>query len=155
LGFEPVLGISVQRPVWSAGHLIPSPPALRASPSSAVRIRSTPKTIEEPRFRQIVASALKDLWKQVDGIESDDLDAKLTEGVFQVDFESGGVFVLSQQVPVRELWLSAFSKAWHFRWAEGAWRERDSGEPLEKVLSELFTRKMGQRVAIANPGPTA
>jgi iron donor protein CyaY len=110
-------------------------------------------SIDEPRFRQIVASALKDLWKQVDAIDSDDLDAKLTEGVFQVDFEAGGVFVLSQQVPVRELWLSAFSKAWHFTWGEGAWRERDSGQPLEAVLSELFTRKLGQPVTIRNPGP--
>ncbi|MFZ5477267.1 MAG: iron donor protein CyaY [Myxococcota bacterium] len=110
-------------------------------------------SIEEPRFRQIVASALKDLAKQVDAIDSDDFDAKLTEGVLQVDFEAGGVFVLSQQVPVRELWLSAFSKAWHFRWAEGGWRERDTGEPLEKVLTELFTRKMGQAIALRNPGP--
>jgi CyaY protein len=109
--------------------------------------------IEEPRFRQIVASALKNLSAQVDAIDSDDLDFKLTDGVFQVEFESGGVFVLSQQVPVRELWLSAFSRAWHFRHADGAWKERDSGEPLEKVLSEAFTKRLGKAIVIRNPGP--
>jgi iron donor protein CyaY len=109
--------------------------------------------IEEPRFRQIVAAALKNISRQVDAIDSDDLDPKLTDGVFQVDFESGGVFVLSQQVPVRELWLSAFSRAWHFRWADGAWTERDTREPLEKVLSDAFTKRLGKTTVITNPGP--
>lgn len=109
--------------------------------------------IEEPRFRRIVASALNDIAAQVDVIDSDEIDPKLTDGVFQVDFESGGVFVLSQQVPVRELWLSAFSKAWHFRWEGGAWFERDTNVPLEKVLSENFTKRLGKPVTIRNPGP--
>jgi iron donor protein CyaY len=111
--------------------------------------------IEEPVFRRIVTAALKDLARQVDAVDSDELDPKLTEGVFQVDFEAGGVFVLSQQVPTRELWLSAFSKAWHFRWQGGAWFERDTNEPLEQVLTTLFTRKLGKPTPLVNPGPAA
>lgn len=110
---------------------------------------------EEQRFRQVVAAALTDLARQIDAVDSDDLDARLTDGVLQVDFESGGVFVLSQQVPVRELWLSAFSRAWHFRWADGAWRERDTGEPLEKVLEGIFFKKLGKKATFTNPGPAA
>lgn len=108
---------------------------------------------DEQRFRQIVAEALRNLARQVDAIESDDLEGKLTEGVLQVDFESGGVFVVSQQVPVRELWLSAMSRAWHFRYADARWTERDTGEPLEDVLSSLFSRKLGSNVRIEGPGP--
>ncbi len=111
--------------------------------------------IEEHRFRQIVATALKNIAAQVDVVDSDDLDPKLTDGVFQVDFETGGVFVLSQQVPVRELWLSAFSKAWHFRYEGGAWFERDTNTPLEQVLSELFTKRLGKPITLTNPGPAA
>lgn len=109
--------------------------------------------IEEPRFRQVVATALKNLAAQVDEVESDDIDAKLTDGVLLVEFESGGVFVLSQQVPVRELWLSAFSRAWHFRYQDGAWPERDTGEPLEAVLTQIFTRKLSRPVPFRSPGP--
>ena len=108
--------------------------------------------IEEPRFRQIVNAALKDLHTQVDAIDSDEIDAKFTDGVLQVDFESGGVFILSQQVPVRELWLSALSKTWHFRYADGTWLERDTSEPLEKVLGGLFTKRLGKGVGLKNPG---
>jgi CyaY protein len=110
--------------------------------------------MDEVRFRQTVDAALKHLAGQIDAIDSDDLDWKKSEGVLSVEFEDGGVFVLSQQVPVRELWLSAFARAWHFRFAEGAWAERDSAERLETVLSGLFTRKLGFAVGIANPGPS-
>ena len=104
--------------------------------------------IDEPTFRQQVAAALKHLAGHIDTIESDDLDWKLSEGVLTVEFESGGVFVLSQQVPVRELWLSAFSRAWHFRDVEGAWLERDTHEPMATVLSTIFTRKLAFAVQI-------
>jgi iron donor protein CyaY len=108
--------------------------------------------IEEQAFRRIVASALKNLSIQVDAVDSDEIDAKFTDGVLQVEFESGGVFVLSQQVPVRELWLSAFSRAWHFRYADGRWPERDHGTPLEQVLGEIFTKRLGKAIAFTNPG---
>jgi CyaY protein len=107
---------------------------------------------DETDFRHLVASALKNLSQQVDAIDSDDFDSRLADGVFQVDWEEGGTFVLSQQVPVRELWLSAFSKAWHFRHGDGGWKERDSGEPLEKILSAHFTKRMGRPVVIRSPG---
>lgn len=107
--------------------------------------------IEEARFRQIVAAAVKDLGRQIDAIETDDLDWKLSEGVLSVEFENGGVFVLSQQVPVRELWLSAFSRAWHFRVGETAWLERDTGRALGEVLSELFASKLGMAVGFTEP----
>jgi iron donor protein CyaY len=109
--------------------------------------------IDEARFRQIVSSALANLSRQIDALDSDAFDSKTTEGVFQVDFEGGVVIVLSQQVPVRELWLSAFSKAWHFRWSEVGWLERDSGERLEAVVGAHLARGLGKPVRIEDPGP--
>lgn len=54
LGYEPVLGVSVQRPVWSAGHLIPSRATRLPGPapqSSASRRspRSAPPTVSAAR----------------------------------------------------------------------------------------------------------
>ena len=60
--------------------------------------------------------------------------------------------MLSQQVPVRELWLSAYSRAWHFRWAEGAWTERDSAQPLASVLTDIWSRKLGRPIPFVSPG---
>jgi CyaY protein len=110
-------------------------------------------SMDEAKFRQVVASAIRALAAEIDQIDSDEVDWKLSDGVLSVEFESGGVFVLSQQVPVRELWLSAFSRAWHFRYADGAWHERDSAEAIEAVLVALFERKLGTPVRVTNPGP--
>lgn len=104
--------------------------------------------IDESQFRQAVSAAIKALGQQIDAIDSDDLDWKLTEGVLTVEFDSGGVFVLSQQVPTRELWLSAFSTAWHFKLQDGAWPERDTGAALAEVLGGLFSRKLRMPVAL-------
>ena len=106
---------------------------------------------DDTPFRHAVRATLRDLSAQVDELDTDALDSRTSEGVFQVDFEVGGTFVVSQQVPVRELWLSAFARAWHFRAVEGAWRERDTGEPLERVLSDCFTRKLGISVELRAP----
>ncbi len=99
----------------------------------------------------MVSVVLRDLSNQVDAIDSDDFDSRTSDGVFQIDFEGGGTFVLSQQVPVRELWLSAFARAWHFRGVDGAWRERDTGEALETVLGGLFSKRMGRTISFRAP----
>jgi frataxin-like iron-binding protein CyaY len=44
--------------------------------------------------------------------------------------------------------LSAASRAWHFRSEPGGWPERDTGESMHAVLSELFTRKLGVAVVL-------
>lgn len=105
---------------------------------------------DESAFRQVVAATLKKIASDVDAIEADGFDSRLSDGVFQVDFEAGGTFVLSQQVPTRELWLSANAHAWHFRHDEGGrWPERDRGDALVDVLEGLFTKKLGRPVRLA------
>jgi iron donor protein CyaY len=114
---------------------------------------SSPPLLDEQVFRQTVTAVLKDLFRQLDAVDSDDLDTRVSDGVLQVDFEGGGVFVLSPQVPVRELWLSAMSRAWHFKFdpESGVWTERDTAEPLETVLTALFTKRLGKPTTIAQP----
>jgi iron donor protein CyaY len=105
--------------------------------------------MEESTFRQTVEAILKNLLKQLDRLdEGEEMDIKISDGVLQVDFEKGGTFVLSQQVPVRELWLSAFSRAWHFKTSGSGWSERDTGEDLNEVLSSLFSRKLGREIRV-------
>lgn len=100
----------------------------------------------EQAFRKAVAVLLDALLEQIDAISPEDdeeIDARLTEGNLAVTFESdGSVFVLSQQTPTRELWLSANRRAWHFARRSGTWVERDTGEPLASVLSALFSARV-------------
>ncbi len=101
---------------------------------------------DEGEFRRVVKGLLIGLLDQVDDIESDDHDPSLTAGNLKVVFEDGSTFVLSQQPPTRELWLSANFTAWHFVRSGGTWVERDSGDPLTDVLSSLFSEKLGMTI---------
>lgn len=109
--------------------------------------------IDEAAFRRKVEAALKGLLRQLDGVDpsGEELDIKYSDGVLQIDFERGGTFILSQQVPVQELWLSAQRRAWHFQIREAGWVERDSGESLVVVLSTLFSQKLDRTVALKAP----
>lgn len=99
-------------------------------------------------FRQAVGGVLESLMAQADEIDSDDLDIRLTPGNLQIVFEDvGATFVLSQQTPTHELWLSANLTAWHFRLRDGVWVERDSGEDMLGLLSRLVSEKVGDAVS--------
>ena len=103
--------------------------------------------IPEPRFRALVAETMESLFEQLDEVEVDDIDPVLSAGVFSCVFEfDGTTFVLSQQVPVRELWLSANRRAWHFRHDGATWAERDTGEDMLALLNRLYSEKLDHTV---------
>jgi iron donor protein CyaY len=113
---------------------------------------SQPEFSDDSKFRLAVGQILEALLEQVDEIDSDDLDPRLSPGNLQVVFEdSGATFVLSQQTPTHELWLSANLKAWHFQRVDGTWFERDSGEPMLDILGQLFSGRTGQAVEFKIP----
>ena len=102
--------------------------------------------MDETLFRDAVKTVLATLLDQVDVIDSDDHDPSLSGGNLHVTFEDGSTFILSQQPPTRELWLSANFTAWHFLSKNGVWLERDSNEPMLTVLSRLFSDKLGMDI---------
>ena len=108
---------------------------------------SIPDLSDERTFRDEVSRTLGTLIRQLDEVDTDELDARLSEGNLTTTFERGGTFMLSQQTPTRELWLSANLRAWHFRWGGGGWVERDSGEALNAVLGRLYSEKLGFSVS--------
>ncbi|MCB9743211.1 MAG: iron donor protein CyaY [Alphaproteobacteria bacterium] len=100
----------------------------------------------EQDFRAFVGETLESLFDQIDRLPVDDIDPVHSAGVVSCAFEDlGGTYVLSQQVPVQELWLSANMRAWHFCYdpAREGWYERDSDEAMLPLLSKLFSDKLG------------
>ena len=102
--------------------------------------------MDESAFREDVKKLLGSLLDQLDDVDSDFHDPSMTDGNLHVVFEDGNTFVLSQQPPTREIWLSANFTAWHFTKKDGTWLERDSNEPMLTVLSKLFSGKMGMDI---------
>jgi len=104
---------------------------------------------DDRSFRLAVEQTLADLLELFDGLDSDDFETRQTAGSLIVTFEDdGAVFMLSQQTPTHELWLSANYTAWHFKHHGGVWIERDTAEPMSAVLSRLFSEKLDEAVAV-------
>ena len=102
---------------------------------------------DDGRYRAAVDLTLSQLIDQIDELDAE-IDARLMPGNLQVVFEDdGSTFILSQQTPTHELWLSANLRAWHFRWRGGRWVERDTAEPMLTLLSRLFAEKTAQPVS--------
>ena len=75
-------------------------------------------------------------------LEVDDFDSRLLPGNLSITFDDGSVFLLSQQTPTHEIWLSANYNAWHFVCRKSIWIERDTGQSMVKILADLLTTKL-------------
>lgn len=102
-----------------------------------------PRFESDAAFRQAVGDTLQSLMMQADEIDSDELDVRYVPGNLQIVFEDvGATFVLSQQTPTHELWLSANLTAWHFVHGPHGWVERDSGEDMFALFGRLVSEKV-------------
>ena len=98
-----------------------------------------------------LADQLEDLLERLEEtkvIDSDFFEPQLAAGSLSIVFEDRSVFMLSQQTPTHEIWLSANYTAWHFLCESGEWIERDTGSPMVDVLAQLFSEKIGTEVQI-------
>ena len=104
---------------------------------------------DDSDFRQTVEQALNRLLDQLDELDTDDIDPMVTPGNLIVRFEDNMTYVLSQQTPTHELWLSAEMTAWHFVHEGDRWIERGSGEDMLELISGLISKRLGQPVALS------
>ena len=99
-------------------------------------------------FRGAVDTVFNTLAEQVDTVDYDEFEPRLTAGGLGIYFDSGDVVLLSQQTPTHEIWLSANYTAWHFLCRNGQWVERDSNENMLVILSSILSEKFQESVAL-------
>ena len=87
--------------------------------------------------------------------ESDaELDWSLNDGVLTIDCGRDGKLIVNRHVPNREIWVAAKSGGFHFRAAEGAWRDSRAGDELGAALTRLLREQAGTTVDLpALPPP--
>lgn len=109
---------------------------------------STKEFANDSEFRLAVNAVLDDLLDQIDELDFDNFDARITPGSLAISFDDGSVVLLSQQTPIHEIWLSANYRAWHFVHKEGLWVERDSAESMLDVLEQQLSGKFGETIQL-------
>ena len=81
-----------------------------------------------------------DRWLQDDVV---DIDASRTGGLLELSFPNGSKIVVNTQPPLQELWVAAQAGGYHFKWVDGAWRERE-GQEIFALLSARASEQGGQ-----------
>jgi iron-sulfur cluster assembly protein CyaY len=101
---------------------------------------STPaQSMSESDFRRLAKTAYDRIESRFDDVDPDEVECEVAQGALTLTMADGARWVLSQQPPVRQLWLAVASKgrAYHFDYdtASGRWLD-DKGEGVE-LLSYL------------------
>jgi len=87
------------------------------------------------------------IFEQVEtGLEElpDDLDIRTAEGVINVTFGNGVVFVFSRQPPTEQLWLATPGGGFHYQWddAQQIWRDTKT-RVVVSIISGTTLSKYG------------
>lgn len=79
--------------------------------------------------------------------EADDsLDVTLESGILTIECTDGSRVIVNRQTPNREIWIAARSGGFHFRFADGAWRDTRSGDELFSAIRRVVAAQSGAQL---------
>jgi len=103
----------------------------------------------EGEFDSLADAALRALERALDHADLDiDVQVKGT-GVIEIEFGDDSKIVVNRHAAAQEIWVAARSGGFHFRFADGAWRDTRDGTELFAALSRLVTAQSGKPVVLA------
>ncbi len=79
------------------------------------------------------------------GLENAELDFESpADGILEIEFDDGSKIVINRHAVAQEIWVAARSGGFHFRPADGSWKDSRDGEDLYVKLARLI----GQQGAV-------
>ncbi len=108
--------------------------------------------MSESAFRQLAQQVYDRIEAAFDDVDPDEVECEVAQGALTLILANGHRWVLSQQPPVRQLWLAVASRgrAWHFDYhaERGVWVD-DKGEGVELLgyLQQLLNEVAGIRLS--------
>lgn len=103
----------------------------------------TSDDMDEKTFADLTDQVMRRVLAALDAQDPDVVEAANEAGVVKISFPSGPPYVLNVQRPVREVWLAADRRAWHFRYDGTRWVDPKSGDELYARLTALLQGKTG------------
>ena len=95
-------------------------------------------------YFELIEQTFENVENGLEALE-DDVDIQGAEGVINVTFGNGVVFVFSRQPPTEQLWLATPGGGFHYTWKEDAfdWVDTKSGESFRDFLVEQISKYVG------------
>ena len=88
--------------------------------------------------------AATDRWLEADVI---DIDTHRSGGLLELSFPNGSKIIVNTQPPLHEVWLAARDGGFHYRWADGVWRDTRDGSEFIEALSKHASAQAGQALS--------
>jgi CyaY protein len=104
-----------------------------------------PGIMNESDFHRAVDAVLARIESAAEA--SDALEVDLESGILTITCPDASRIIVNRQTPNREIWVAARSGGFHFRFAEGAWRDTRGGDELFASLARIVRSQSGEEIA--------
>ncbi|HYK65489.1 MAG TPA: iron donor protein CyaY [Patescibacteria group bacterium] len=104
--------------------------------------------MDDAEFRERSDAALSKVAKWLEDLDPDEVDYTTGDGVVTIEFSGGAKFILSRQSQMKQLWLAAGARAFHYGWndARASWLDDKDGHELNSRLAEVISEQLGHPV---------
>jgi CyaY protein len=102
----------------------------------------------ETEFNRLVDDTLTRIESAIDDSGAD-IEYETAAGILTLEFEDGSKIIINRQGANQELWVAAKAGGFHYRWADGAWRNTRDGSELLAALSGYISQQAGEAVTLA------
>lgn len=95
----------------------------------------------EPEYRALALKIYDRIDRAFEDIDPDDAECEISQGALTISLPDGAKWILSQQPPVRQMWLAVASlgRAYHFDYDSKAATWIDDKDHGRELLSHLTT----------------
>jgi iron-sulfur cluster assembly protein CyaY len=105
--------------------------------------------LTDAEYHRLTAELLGRIEATADRLLQDDIvdiDTQRTGGLLELTFPDHSKIVVNTQPPLHEVWLAARGGGFHYRFAEGAWRDTRDGSEFLEALSHHASAQAGRPV---------
>src|SRR6267378_3958225 len=88
--------------------------------------------------------------KWLEAFDPDELDYSTADGSVTMEFSGGAKFILSRQSQMKQMWLAAGARAYHYNWnpARSTWLDEKDSHELFHRLAEAIAAQVGHPVEL-------
>lgn len=101
----------------------------------------------ETEFNRLVDETLERIESAIERSGAD-IEFETASGILTLEFEDGSKIIINRQGATQELWVAAKSGGFHYRWADGAWRNTRDGSELFAALTGCVSQQAGEAISL-------
>jgi CyaY protein len=108
--------------------------------------------MDESSYQKLADQTFRAIGDAFEHVDPDQVDCEIAGDVVTLTLPGGKRCIVNTQRPVRQIWLAANARAWHFSWDEGARKwldDKGRGEDLYGTLARIVKEAAGVELRFA------